>query len=77
MLGKVINIYCTYIYIYILKSLVGDEWRQSIIIQEEDVIIMKIVPRSVRTPSDHKNVVSPTLDHSSHFSNQCPNVLQN
>ena len=38
---------------------------------------MKIVPRSVRTPSDHKNVVSPTLDHSSHFSNQCPNVLQN
>jgi len=40
--------------------------------------VLSIAPaRSVRTPSDHKNAVSPTQEHSSHFSKSCPKVLQN
>ena len=35
--------------------------------------VLSMAPaRSVRTPSDHKNAVSPTQGHSSHFSKSCP-----
>jgi len=38
---------------------------------------LSVAPARSVTPSDHKNAVSPTWEHSSHFSKSCPKVLQN